>query len=170
MAPSPVIALLDVDYRSDHALAAGGLLRDWGDELPVRDLTARVTDVAPYEPGSFYKRELPCLLAVLGTVNDPLACVVVDGYVWLDANSRAGLGAHLYRALGESTPVVGVAKTRFGDGTFAVEALRGASLRPLYVTSAGIDVNLAADHVRAMHGPYRIPTALARVDALCRKG
>lgn len=166
----PVIACVDVDYRTDHAAAACVLLRDWTDAKPSAELVARIDAVAEYEPGAFYKRELPCILAVLSRVSDPLACVVVDGYVWLDANSRAGLGAHLYRALGESTPVVGVAKTRFGDGTFAVEALRGASLRPLYVTSAGIDVNLAADHVRAMHGPYRIPTALARVDALCRKG
>jgi len=46
--------------------------------------------------------------------------------------------------------------------------LRGDSRRPLYVTAAGLDPAAAALHVRSMHGPFRIPTLLKRVDQLCR--
>ncbi len=162
------IACLDVDYRDDHALAACVLLRDWSDERAVREVVARVDAVEPYEPGSFYKRELPCLLAVLSRVTDPLACVVVDAYVWLDGAGRPGLGARLYEALGARVPVVGVAKKRFGDGDFATPVLRGESATPIWVTAAGVSRDEAAERVRAMHGRYRIPTLLTRVDRLCR--
>jgi deoxyribonuclease V len=46
--------------------------------------------------------------------------------------------------------------------------LRGGSARPLYVTAAGLSADEAARRVRDMHGPYRIPTLLKRVDQLCR--
>ncbi len=165
---SPVIACVDVDYRSDHAAAACVLLRAWGDAEPAERLVARVDRVEPYEPGAFYKRELPCLLAVLGRVRAPLACVVVDGYVWLDALGRRGLGAHLYDSLGGAVAVVGVAKKPFGEGSFAEPVSRGASATPLWVTAAGMARDAAAERLRAMHGPYRIPTVLTLVDRLCR--
>lgn len=164
----PVIACVDVDYRADHASAACVLLRHWSDATPLDERVVRVEGVAPYEPGAFYKRELPCLLAVLSGLPAPLACVVIDGYVWLDERSRAGLGAKLYDALGAGVPVVGVAKTRFGDGAFAEAVLRGQSKSPLWVTAAGMERSAAADQVRAMHGSHRLPTALSRVDRLCR--
>jgi deoxyribonuclease V len=63
--------------------------------------------------------------------------------------------------------VVGVAKRPF-RGAPALEVLRGASARPLYVTAIGIDAAHAADGVRRMHGAHRIPTLLTRVDRLCR--
>jgi deoxyribonuclease V len=50
-----------------------------------------------------------------------------------------------------------------------VPVLRGAASRPLLVTAAGIAATTAADLVRAMAGPYRLPTALQRVDRLCRE-
>jgi deoxyribonuclease V len=126
--------------------------------------------VAPYEPGRFYLRELPCLLAVLARAPAPLAAAVVDGYVWLADETRPGLGAHLFESLGGTVPVVGVAKTRFAGAERALPVTRGDSLRPLWVTAAGIDPTEAAEHVRRMHGPFRIPTALRRVDRLCRHG
>ncbi|MEO7729694.1 MAG: endonuclease V [Kofleriaceae bacterium] len=74
--------------------------------------TLSIEDVLPYEPGGFYKRELPCWLALLaharaaGIVPDLL---VVDGYACFGPG-RPALGEHLVQATG--TPVVGVAKTR----------------------------------------------------------
>jgi deoxyribonuclease V len=165
---APLLACVDVDYRSDHAAAACVLLRDWTDATPRDQLVARVGEVAPYESGAFYKRELPCILAVLARVSEPLGVVVVDGYVWLDARGRPGLGAHLYEALGRAVAVVGVAKKRFGEGDFAEPVRRGTSDTPLWVTAAGMDRAAAADHLRAMHGAHRVPTMLTRVDRLCR--
>jgi deoxyribonuclease V len=125
-----------------------------------------MAQVAPYQPGQFYRRELPCLLSVLATVAEPLEAIVVDGYVWL-SDDRPGLGAHLYEALGHREAVIGVAKTRFA-GAEAEPVIRGGSRRPLYVSAAGLERAAAARHIERMHGTYRLPTLLRRVDQLCR--
>jgi deoxyribonuclease V len=164
-----MLACVDVDYREGGAVAACVLFRSWTDAAPASELVECITRVEPYQPGSFYRRELPCLLSVLGSVADPLEAVVVDGYVWLDAGLAPGLGAHLHRALGGRCPVVGVAKTRFaGSDGVARPVFRGGSRRALYVTAAGMDADEAAGHIREMHGLFRIPTLLRRVDQLCR--
>lgn len=166
-----MLACIDVSYGERDAVAACLLFRNWGDTVEQRALTARVAEVAPYQPGAFYLRELPCLLAVLRKVEEPLDVVVVDGYVWLSADpeSRPGLGARLFEALGGRVVVVGVAKTGFhGAEAFAKAVLRGKSARPLYVTAAGAELVVAAGWIRAMHGEHRIPTLLRRVDRLCR--
>jgi deoxyribonuclease V len=132
---------------------------------------ARIDEVAPYVPGSFFLRELPCLLAVLEQVPGgpgAVELIVVDGYVWLDGAGREGLGAHLFRHLEGRTPVVGVAKTSFA-GAAALPVLRGTSKRPLWVTAAGVAPEDAVSWVASMHGPHRVPTLLQRVDHLCRR-
>lgn len=130
------------------------------------EFVADIAKTEPYEPGALFKRELPCLEAVLALA-PPLQLLVVDGYATLDPQGRAGLGAHASNAFG--LPVIGVAKTRFRPAVHAREVLRGASNRPLYVTAAGgISIDEAADIVAAMSGPNRIPSALSRVDNLAR--
>lgn len=165
----PMKACLDVDYRDPGAMAACCLFEDWADEHAAREVTAWVTEVAPYQPGSFYRRELPCLLAVLAAVEQPPEFVVVDSYVWLEDESHPGMGAHLYRALGERIPVIGVAKTCFLSAGLARELIRGTSHNPLYITAAGVDVDQAVTWVRQMHGVSRVPTLLRRVDHLARQ-
>lgn len=158
-----MLACVDVDYRGGGAVAAALLFRDWTDAAPAKELVARIASVPDYEPGQFYKRELPCLLEVLrGTRAD---VVIIDGYVHLGPERRPGLGAHLAEAL--EVAVVGVAKNPF-HATPATPVTRGASEKPLLVTATGIAEAVAAARVRAMHGPYRIPTLLRRVDQLCR--
>ena len=78
-----MIACVDVDYRDDSAIAACVLFRDWADAVSTAEHVRRIDRVEPYQPGQFYKREMPCLLAVLAEVAEPLETVVVDGYVWL---------------------------------------------------------------------------------------
>jgi deoxyribonuclease V len=95
--------------------------------------------------------------------------VIIDGYVWLGGGNKPGLGAHLFQVLGERIPVVGVAKTRLKGADSACEVVRGRSTRPLFITAAGISADRAVQHIRSMHGPYRIPTLLKRADVLCRK-
>lgn len=129
---------------------------------------ARAVDVAEagaYQAGSFYTRELPALRAVLAEVGS-IDLLVVDGYVQLDPQGRAGLGAYAHAAFG--VPVIGVAKSAFRTATHAIVVLRGTAIRPLYVTAAGIDPVEAAAIVKAMAGRYRLPDALRRVDALSR--
>jgi deoxyribonuclease V len=163
-----MIACVDVDYRTSGAVAACVLFRAWDDAVGASETVVPIARVEPYEPGQFYRRELPCLLAVLEAAGGTPDVVVVDGYVWLSDEREPGLGAHLHRALGEHAAVVGVAKTRFARAGEAREVFRGTSRLPLFVTAAGMDVDEAAAHVRAMHGPHRTPTLLKRVDQLCR--
>lgn len=162
----PLIACVDVDYRGPAAVAAGVWFRGWPASEAETEAVAVLGEVAPYQPGELYRRELPCLLAVLA--RGPAAgVVVVDGYVWLGPG-RAGLGAHLHAALEGRTVVIGVAKSRFAGAAGAIPVQRGASRRPLYVTAAGAGPEEAARWVASMHGPHRIPSLLKRVDRLAR--
>jgi deoxyribonuclease V len=163
-----MIAAVDVHYFKTGGTAAGVLFKHWTSERPEVELGESIERVEPYEPGSFYRRELPCLLKLLEPVKNRVETVIVDGYVWLGPGNRPGLGAHLFKALDEKIRVIGVAKSIFSRATNARAVLRGRSRRPLYVTAVGIDSLVAAEHIRTMHGAHRIPTLLKRVDELCR--
>ena len=162
-----MLACVDVDYRDAGAVAACVCFQAWPDDMPASQHVVRIREVAPYQSGQFYRRELPCILTVLEALPELPQVILVDGYAWL-RQQQPGLGAHLYEALARRAAVVGVAKTRYARAEGAAVVLRGRSRSPLYVTSAGMDVAEAARHVRAMHGPYRIPTLLKRVDQLSR--
>jgi deoxyinosine 3'endonuclease (endonuclease V) len=162
-----MILALDVAYPDDtQGYPVAVAFTEWGAAVPAATYAATVSPIAAYEPGAFYKRELPCLLAVLTQVDlSEVSCVVVDGYVTLGTEQRPGLGQHLYEALGSRVPVVGVAKTRFlGVAPQVVPVLRGQSQNPLYVTSVGLPVAEAARLVAGMHGEYRFPTLLKLLD------
>ncbi len=163
-----MILAMDVQYADKEAVVAGVLFERWQDAEPIRDLTATVTNIAPYEPGSFYKRELPCILHLINQYHLFPTYIIVDGYVFLDGASRPGLGKYLFDALNQSIPIIGVAKRRFKGIDASYGVLRGESLTPLYVTAVGIEVVEAQRLVGLMHGRYRIPTLLKRVDQLCR--
>lgn len=163
-----MLACVDVDYRDDVTVAACVLFREWGDASESAHHVDLGPPAAAYEPGQFYRRELPHLLRVLALVPEPLEAIVVDGYVWL-GQDKPGLGAHLYEALGRAVPVIGVAKTSFHSSDVALPVLRGQSQRPLFVTAVGLSAPTAAEHVQRMHGPSRLPTLLGRVDRLCRE-
>lgn len=166
-----VIACLDVAYGDTGAAVAGTLIQSWDAEGASQVLVRRFdSPPANYEPGSFYKRELPLLLAIISEFDPPIQAIVIDGYVWLDANSMPGLGGHLFASLGRRIPVIGIAKTRFRNDTWSIPVLRAASRRPLFVTSAGIETKEAAERVRSMHGDHRIPTILTIVDRAARDG
>lgn len=65
--------------------------------------------------------------------------------------------------------MLGVAKTWFND-THATPIFRGASSKPLFVTSAGMEPTEACAAIQSMAGPYRIPTLLKLVDQIARQG
>jgi len=160
-----MIACLDVQYGQDTAHAAGVVFHDWADAAPVVEKVVTVTKVLPYVPGSFYLRELPCLLAVLKEL-PPVEIVVIDAYVWL-VGGKPGLGAYLHAALGQKVTVIGVAKSLFcypGN----LEVKRGKSGKSLYVTAAGVEAEQAAEWIRGMHGEFRMPTMIRRADQLAR--
>lgn len=161
-----MIACLDVHYHGTRATAAGIVFSHWTDASAIEERVVSMADVQPYRSGRFFLRELPCLLAVL-EVLPPVKSVIVDGYVWLE-DEKPGLGEHLHQALESRPAVIGVAKTRYVGAVRVREVTRGKSTRPLFITAAGIDVGEAAEHIRSMHGPNRIPTLLQKVDSLSR--
>jgi deoxyribonuclease V len=165
--PGNMIAALDVQYHENHAQAAGVLFHHWTDAEAAEVHTVQIKDIAPYEPGAFYKRELPCLLAVIKAIHTPLEYIIVDSYVFLDQHNTLGLGGRLYEALGGRVSVVGVAKTEFlGAPSVAVRRVR--SKKPLFVSSIGCDLVNTAQAVAQMHGEHRLPTLLKRVDQVAR--
>lgn len=164
-------AAVDVFYREKKAKAVCVLFEHWQSEEVFSTHVAYSNEVADYEPGAFYKRELPCLLNVLQQINPAfLDAVLIDGYVYLDDEGKQGLGAHLYAALNEAVPVIGVAKTWFAQNSRRVlKIYRGKSQNPLFITAIGIDVNKAAAAIQSMAGGYRMPLLLRHLDRKTRE-
>ena len=159
-----MLLAFDAHYTDTTTRLAAAVFHDWADPEAAEIRVWTGGPAAPYQPGEFYKRELPLLLSALAEFDlETVAAVIIDGYVYLDAEGRPGLGGHLYRALDERVPVVGVAKSYFRD-TNAEPVLRGASGKPLYVTALGIPAETAADFVRSMTGSFRMPDVLGEVD------
>jgi len=146
---------------------------NWEDENPKHQFSEIKDGVCEYIPGEFYKRELPCILSLLDKIKSEIieiSTIIIDGFVYLDDDKKAGLGKHLYDSLDEKIPVIGVAKTNFATVQKEKKELkRGTSETPLYISSVGIDVETATDLIKKMHGNYRIPTLLKKVDTLTRQ-
>lgn len=160
-----MLAAVDVHYKSDCAKVVG-VLFNWQEENPLELFEETMNGVAEYVPGEFYKRELPCILKLLRKIDlEELEAIIVDGYVYLDDNKTYGLGAHLWQAIDEKIPVIGVAKTRFHNNSKNVcEVLRGRSYKPLFVSAIGMNFQDAANNVKQMAGNNRIPDILKKLD------
>ena len=163
-----MLACVDVHYRQSAVVSACVCIADWPDSVSCLErVVVAQAAAADYVPGEFYRRELQYLLGVLEALPFVPETIVVDGYVSLGA-ARPGLGMHLFEALGRQASVVGVAKSLFHGATTAVPVTRGTSRRALYVSAAGMPVEIAAGNVRAMAGLHRIPDILKRADRLSR--
>ena len=166
-----LIALaIDVYYKTDGLAKAVGVIFDALAAAPARVITCFVNNVPDYEPGAFYKRELPCIQAVLNEAKDErIDMIIIDGYVYL-GEYKPGLGDKLWQSINRSTPVIGVAKTSFSDAADNVmEVYRGESGKPLYVSAAGIGLEEAALIIKRMPGEFRIPTILKHLDVLTKQ-
>jgi len=161
-----MIIAIDVHYRENVAKSVSIAFDNWTDTIPHTTHIVAVHHIAPYIPGQFYKRELPCILKVLEKSDlSKIALIIVDGYVVLNDEGKAGLGHYVYEALERKIPIVGVAKKSFHDNQKNVtQVFRGKSKNPLYVTSIGIDLEKAADYVKNMAGDYRFPELLKILD------
>lgn len=164
-----MILAVDVYYEGEAAKAVG-VLFNWKDAQPSQVVTAHIHKVAPYEPGHFYKRELPCIEAILEQINmDEVQAIIIDGYVYASNTKAYGLGGHLWESIARSKPVIGVAKTPFKNNEeTCMEVQRGDSKKPLYVSAIGINLAEAAVEIAGMHGEFRLPTILKELDRLTR--
>lgn len=161
-----MIIAFDTYYSENSAKTVGIGFHYWSDSEAAIIESEIIEGVAEYKPGKFYKRELPCIMSLLDKFEiDKIETIIVDGYTTIDNQGKNGLGGYLYDSLKRKIPVVGIAKNRFKlNSKKATEIMRGNSGKPLFISSLGIDLNLAAEKVKSMHGAYRIPTILKMVD------
>ena len=164
-----MILAVDCQYNDDKDVAdvAAVLFAHWQADEISETFSYLHHGLAPYQPGQFYRRELPCILPLITQIMSAavLDIIIVDGYVDLNEN-RPGLGRRLHNALPTDITVVGVAKNKF-DNAPAKAVLRGQSHQPVWVSSTDTIDNYA-EQVFAMHGNYRIPSMLKNVDRLAR--
>jgi deoxyribonuclease V len=163
-----MILAVDAHYSDNHAIVSGVSFQSW--EQPSFDATflSAVSGIKEYIPGSFYQRELPCILKLLNEHELHPDCIVIDGYVFLDGTTKPGLGKLLFDTLNSSTPIVGVAKNAFKQISPEFQIIRGKSVKPLYITSIGMPIEQAKENIMKMYGKYRIPDILKTADLLCR--
>lgn len=83
-----MILSIDVQYSGNTAFVAGVAFKDWCSESPEKEFVSILHDIAEYEPGNFYKRELPCILRLIEEHNLMQETIVIDGYVFLDVERR----------------------------------------------------------------------------------
>lgn len=160
-----MLLALDVHYRNNTTKAVG-VLFNWNDKEPKETVIAYIDNVEDYIPGEFYKRELPCLLKIIDKIDiTQLEAIIIDGYVYIDNEKNYGLGGILWETLNKQIPIIGVAKTAFYKNKETVIAVtRGESIKPLFVSAIGFDLNQAALNIKQMYGAYRIPDVLKQLD------
>jgi deoxyinosine 3'endonuclease (endonuclease V) len=166
-----MIYAFDTYYYEDFAKTVCIAFEDWSSEKETEIFSEKTKIISDYESGAFYKRELPCILSLLSKIelkkND---IIIVDGFVTLNNDGKIGLGGYLFEALDQKNPIVGVAKNDFSAPDEKRRTVfRGESKTPLFLTAMGIDVDEIKVEVEKMHGSYRIPTLLKKLDQLTRE-
>ena len=163
-----MILAIDVCYKENKGYVAGISFDQWEAEHPIRIYSSVVNNIADYQSGEFYKRELPCILTLLEEHKILPNIIVIDGYVTLGGD-KPGLGQYLYEALESKVMILGVAKNGFLDNCEHEMIYRGKSKKPLYITSLGISKDQAKKNIVNMYGKYREPHLLKMADQLCRE-
>lgn len=166
-----MILAFDTYYFNGKAKTVCLAFEEWTDKVPVTIYKETIDSKVQYKSGEFYKRELPCILSLLKKIPlFPVESIIIDGFVFLDDENTPGLGGRLFDYLKTKIPVIGIAKSNFATNHNNKRTLtRGRSNRPLYVTAAGMNVDIAVQLVKKMAGPDRIPTLLKTLDLLTRK-
>lgn len=174
-----IFLALDSYYKDD--VCNTSLVVFNGDEdVTIYKDTIYTKVTSEYIPGEFYKRELPGIKKILKKfikeqpeLWNQIHAVIVDSYITLKVGDKEwdGLGAYVNKFLykiEQSKIIYGVAKSKFGDcDEISGKVYRGKSKKPLYVQTTGAP-KVAGYHILYMHGKYRIPTMLKKVDNLSR--
>jgi deoxyribonuclease V len=128
-------AILDVHYRDRVAIAGCLISKRWTDDKPHEMLMQIFPDPLEYEPGQFYKRELPCLLGILDKAKQEFETIVIDGFVHLKPPIFRGLGLYLADSLTYEPVIIGVAKNPLKMADKFVPVYRGQSKKPLFISA-----------------------------------
>ncbi len=165
-----MIYAFDTYYYENFARTVCIAFEEWSSEKETKIFSENTDIVSDYESGAFYKRELPCILSLLSKINlQENDIIIVDGFVSLDNEGKMGLGSYLFDALDQKIPIIGIAKNNYSAADDKRRTIfRGESKTPLFLTAVGIDVDEIKSKVEQMHGLYRIPTLLKKLDQLTR--
>lgn len=160
---------VDVDYRFQndkdyYAIVAGISFNNWCDNSPINTYHSlcKPEEYGDYEPGGFYKRELPCILKLLNEYKLSPSVIIIGGFVYLNKELDPGLGWYLYNKT--KIPVVGIAENPFREIIPDTFVYRGNSEKPLYVSTVGLSLEETKEKIRNMHGKYRLPTLIKLTD------
>lgn len=167
-----MILAFDTYYFGEKAYTVCLEFESWESDSYINCYSEIKTGVKEYISGEFYKRELPCILSLLSKINlANVEYIIIDGFVYVDDEGKLGLGGHLSESINFAIPVIGLAKTDFASikmKKFSI--IRGESTKPLYISAIGLDLENAANLVKSMHGDFRIPTLLKKLDVLTKTG
>lgn len=165
-----MILAFDTYYFDGKAKTVCLEFEKWNESKDFKIHKEIIENVEEYIPGEFYRRELPCILSLLNQIDLAKAdVIIVDSFVYLDDDKKYGLGGYLYEKLNKQIPIIGVAKTNFASiEKDKVGIIRGDSLKPLFVTAIGIELDDAVEKVKSMAGEFRIPTLLKELDRLTK--
>ncbi|UFS70303.1 endonuclease V [Geomonas sp. RF6] len=179
------VAALDAAYQEDVIHAAAALFTL--DPLRLVEERVVVQECAvPYQPGYFFSREAPALLAALSALSAPPDLLLIEGH-GIAHPRRCGIACHIGVTVG--IPSIGCAKTRLvgtyvapgpekgdwstlsdGEAVGAVVRTR-SGVKPLFVSVGHlITLEEAVDLVLRCCGEYRIPGPLRAADMAARKG
>jgi exodeoxyribonuclease-5/deoxyribonuclease V len=166
-----MILAFDTYYYDNKAKTVALSFKNWEDAHEQNVYSEILKNVEEYSSGEFYKRELPCILSLLNKINlSEIDFIIIDGFVYLNDELKKGLGAYLYESLQQKIPIIGVAKNDFISLQKNKRLLfRGESKNPHYITAIGIDLDTAKSNIQMMHGEYRIPTLLKRLDMITKE-
>lgn len=168
---SKLIYAFDTYYKKNQAKTVCLSFKEWADQVETNVLVEEIKVSSDYTSGAFFKRELPCILSLLSKIQLQFGdIIIIDGYVTLDDKGKLGLGGILYNELGNKFPVVGIAKNKFASTDQNRRLVyRGSSKNPLYVTATGISTDMVSEYVKNMHGAFRIPALLKKLDQFTRQ-
>lgn len=163
-----MIICIDVYYKESGTKTCGVIFNEWNQQDPDQVLTLEDTTIEnEYEPGNFYKRELPPIKKFLEHYNLQPDILIVDGFVWLkeiEGEIRPGLGQHIQEELPEIT-IIGVAKSNYcRSNEISAQITRGESKKPLFVQPIEY-----GEKIKNMYGDFRIPRMLKIMDQETKK-
>lgn len=166
-----MILAFDTYYYENKAKTVCLSFEDWNNEDKFEIYTEILFEIEEYVSGEFYKRELPCILSLLSKIDlKKVDLIIIDGFVFLDDENKLGLGAYLYEELNKEIPIIGVAKRDFATiEKNRIKLYRGKSKNPLFITSIGIELDVASKKIGEMNGEFRMPTLLKEVDKLTKE-
>ncbi|OIV43327.1 endonuclease V [Flavobacterium johnsoniae] len=166
-----MILAFDTYYFDNKAKTVCLEFEKWNENKNFKIHTEIIENIEEYIPGEFYKRELPCIISLLNLIDlKNIEAIIVDGFVYLDDDKKYGLGGYLYEKLNKQISIIGVAKTNFSSIEKNKKALlRGDSIKPLFITSIGIDLEEAFQKVASMAGEFRMPALLKELDRLTKE-